>query len=59
MKTQPITLLAKELLTMSKPKDSKPIIASSQKAEDNYNLEAKKKKLKAMGASPLIMKMYE
>jgi hypothetical protein len=44
---------------MSKPKDSKPIIASSQKAEDNYNLEAKKKKLKAMGASPLIMKMYE
>lgn len=52
-------LLVKELLTMSKPKDSKPVVVSSQQSEDNYNLEAKKKKLKAMGASPLIMKMYE
>lgn len=52
-------LLAKELLTMSKPKDSKPVVVSSQQSEDNYNLEAKKKKIKAMGASPLIMRMYE
>lgn len=44
---------------MSNPKEPVRPIASSQKSEDNYNLEAKKKKLKAMGASPLIMKMYE
>jgi hypothetical protein len=33
---------------MSKPKDSQPEVIFSQKAENNYNLEDKKKKLKAM-----------
>jgi hypothetical protein len=44
---------------MSKPKDSQPEVIFSRKAENNYNLEDKKKKLKAMKVSPLIMKMYE
>ena len=44
---------------MSEPKEPVRPIASSRKSEDNYNLEAKKKKLKAMGVSPLILKMYE
>ena len=52
-------LLVRELLTMSKPKEPVRPIASSQQSEDNYNLEAKKRKMKDMGASLLIMKMYE
>jgi hypothetical protein len=44
---------------MSKPKEPVRPIASSQQSEDNYNLEAKKRKMKDMGASLLIMKMYE
>ena len=44
---------------MSEPKEPVRPIASSRKSEDNYNLEAKKKKLKAMGVSPSILKMYE
>ena len=43
---------------MSKPKEVAPIVVSSQNSEDNYNLKAKAKKLKTMGASRLVMRMY-
>ena len=44
---------------MSKPKEVVPLIVSSQKSEDNYNLESKKEKVKKMGASRLVMRMFE
>tara|TARA_R110000868_G_scaffold234993_1_gene488736 strand:- start:422 stop:571 length:150 start_codon:yes stop_codon:yes gene_type:complete len=43
---------------MTKLNEVKPIAISSQKDDDNYNLKAKAKKVKEMGASRLIMRMY-
>jgi hypothetical protein len=43
---------------MPKPNDLNQIPVSSQKDDDNYNLKAKLKKLKAMGASRLVLRMY-
>ena len=43
---------------MTKPNEVVKIQISSQKEDDNYNLKAKAKKVKAMGASPLIMRLY-
>jgi len=44
---------------MSKKKEVVKPIASSQKSEDNYNLESRREKLKEQGVSRLILKMYE
>ena len=43
---------------MPKPTEHRPVVVSSQKSEDNYNLESKRKKLEIMGVSPLILRMY-
>jgi len=43
---------------MPKPTEHRPVVVSSQKSEDNYNLESKREKLRKMGVSPLILRMY-
>lgn len=41
-----------------KPKDVKSIPISSQNADDTYNKESARRKMKDMGASDLIMRKF-
>ena len=54
-----MTLSAKESTIMSDEKEVVRPPVSFQQAEVNYNWEDKKKKLRAMKVSPLVMRMWE